>query len=95
MGWTSGTIGILGRTPNSPCAGHPQAPGEHGAEQSPTHLVLRAVGVVLALLHGCGHLVHGGHEDAAGLAQALVGVDALGAINLEDWKCWILEMRGF
>lgn len=64
--------------------------GNHRAAQMPeapaagkAHLGLWPVSIVLSLLHGRGHLVHGRDEDAAGLPQALVGVDALGAVDLQ------------
>lgn len=58
--------------------------GGSGSSTADAHLGLGPVGVVLSLLHGRGHLVHGGDEDAAGLAQALVGVDALGTVDLQE-----------
>ena len=48
-----------------------------------SHLVLRLLWVILSLLHGGGHLVHGCYDDAAWLPQTLVGVGALGSIDLK------------
>lgn len=48
-----------------------------------SYLALRLVWVVLSLLHGGGHLVHGCDDDAAGLSQTLVGVGALRSIDLK------------
>jgi hypothetical protein len=44
---------------------------------------LGSICVVLSLLHGGGHLVHGCYDDAAGLAQAPIGVRTLSSIDLE------------
>lgn len=47
------------------------------------HLGLWPICIIFSLLHSRGHLVHGRDEDAAGLTQTLVGVDALGAVDLQ------------
>lgn len=64
------------------CATSTQAAGAPPPPSPWAHLALGPVGVVLAFLHGGGHLVHGGDEDAAGLAQTLVGVQAVRAVDL-------------
>lgn len=66
-------------------------PAAHPAAHPTSHLALRPVSIVFSLLHGRGHLVHGGNEDAAGLAQALVGVDALSAVDLRGLGGWAVQ----
>lgn len=66
-------------------------PAAHPAAHPTSHLALRPVSIVFSLLHGRGHLVHGGNEDAAGLAQALVGVDALSAVDLRGLGGWAVR----
>ena len=47
-----------------------------------THRALWFVGIILPFLHGCGHLVHGGDDGAAGLTQRLWAIQALRAVHL-------------
>lgn len=55
------------------------------AERKPsygTHPSLWLLRVVFSLLHSCGHLIHGCDDDATGLAQTLVEIYTLGAVDL-------------
>lgn len=49
-----------------------------------THLGLRFFSIILSLLHGSGHLVHGGDDGVAGLAHAIKATRTVGAIHLEE-----------
>lgn len=47
-----------------------------------SHHMLRFLRIILSLLHGGGHLVHGGYNGAAWLAQALTWVLTVRTVNL-------------
>lgn len=47
-----------------------------------THCALWFVSIILPFLHGCGHLVHGCDDGAAGLTQRLWAIQALRAVHL-------------
>lgn len=49
-----------------------------------THLGLWFFSIVLSLLHGSGHLVHGGDDGVAGLAHTIKATCTVGAIHLEE-----------
>lgn len=58
-----------------------QAPA---SPESSTYLAGGPLCIVLALLHGCGQLVHCADEDGAGLAQALVGAARGAPVDLQE-----------
>lgn len=49
-----------------------------------THLGLWFFSIILSLLHGSGHLVHGGDDGVAGLAHTVKAARTMGAIHLEE-----------
>ena len=57
-----------------------------------THRALWFVSIILPFLHGCGHLVHGGDDGAAGLTQRLWAIQALRAVHLKEKIGFGLQM---
>lgn len=49
-----------------------------------THLRLWFFRIILSLLHGSGHLVHGGDDGVAGLAHTIKATRTMGAIHLQE-----------